>query len=80
MFLLQPQNLVLTGEFPDCEVKLCDFGISRYLNQGVDVKEINGTPDYVGKNKYLCTITNVRFVLQSNILVDAEIETLDWII
>ncbi|XP_075237683.1 uncharacterized protein LOC142333940 [Lycorma delicatula] len=44
---IKPQNLVLTGEFPDCDVKLCDFGISRYLNQGVDVREILGTPDYV---------------------------------
>uniref|UniRef100_A0A1B6LEG9 non-specific serine/threonine protein kinase n=1 Tax=Graphocephala atropunctata TaxID=36148 RepID=A0A1B6LEG9_9HEMI len=44
---IKPQNLVLTGQFPDCEVKLCDFGISRYLSQGVDVREILGTPDYV---------------------------------
>uniref|UniRef100_A0A1B6D6E4 non-specific serine/threonine protein kinase n=1 Tax=Clastoptera arizonana TaxID=38151 RepID=A0A1B6D6E4_9HEMI len=44
---IKPQNLVLTGEFPDCDVKLCDFGISRYLSQGADVREILGTPDYV---------------------------------
>jgi len=44
---IKPQNLVLTGQFPDCEVKLCDFGISRYLSQGADVREILGTPDYV---------------------------------
>ncbi|XP_052133064.1 uncharacterized protein LOC113209194, partial [Frankliniella occidentalis] len=43
----QPQNLVLTGDFPDCDVKLCDFGISRYLGEGADVREILGTPDYV---------------------------------
>ncbi|XP_034242432.1 death-associated protein kinase related-like [Thrips palmi] len=44
---LKPQNLVLTGDFPDCDVKLCDFGISRYLSEGADVREILGTPDYV---------------------------------
>lgn len=44
---LKPQNLVLTGAFPDCDVKLCDFGISRYLSEGADVREILGTPDYV---------------------------------
>lgn len=44
---LQPQNLVLTAEFPNCDVKLCDFGISRYLSEGADVREILGTPDYV---------------------------------
>lgn len=43
----QPQNLVLTADFPNCDVKLCDFGISRYLSEGADVREILGTPDYV---------------------------------
>ena len=49
-FFFQPQNLVLTGEFPNCDVKLCDFGISRYISHGADIREILGTPDYVGKN------------------------------
>ncbi|KAI5745527.1 hypothetical protein M8J76_011771 [Diaphorina citri] len=44
---IKPQNLVLTGEYPDCDVKLCDFGISRHLSRDVDVREILGTPDYV---------------------------------
>ncbi|XP_020293971.1 death-associated protein kinase related-like [Pseudomyrmex gracilis] len=44
---IKPQNLVLTGEFPDCDVKLCDFGISRYISHGTDIREILGTPDYV---------------------------------
>ncbi|XP_058794560.1 myosin light chain kinase, smooth muscle-like isoform X2 [Phymastichus coffea] len=43
---IKPQNLVLTGDFPDCDVKLCDFGISRYISQGADIREILGTPDY----------------------------------
>ncbi|KAF4513835.1 UNVERIFIED_CONTAM: hypothetical protein B566_EDAN016668 [Ephemera danica] len=44
---IKPQNLVLTGEYPDCDVKLCDFGISRYISHGADIREILGTPDYV---------------------------------
>ncbi|XP_059476878.1 serine/threonine-protein kinase 17A-like [Neocloeon triangulifer] len=44
---IKPQNLVLTGEWPTCDVKLCDLGISRYVGQGADVREILGTPDYV---------------------------------
>lgn len=48
-FYLQPQNLVLTSEFPGCDVKLCDFGISRYIGQSADIREILGTPDYVGE-------------------------------
>ncbi|KAK7867026.1 hypothetical protein R5R35_005669 [Gryllus longicercus] len=44
---LKPQNLLLTGNYPDCDVKLCDFGISRVIQNGVEVREILGTPDYV---------------------------------
>lgn len=46
---LQPQNLVMMGSFPDCNVKLCDFEISRVVLEGTEVREILGTPDYVGK-------------------------------
>ncbi|KAL2724810.1 serine/threonine-protein kinase 17A-like [Vespula maculifrons] len=49
--LRYPQNLVLTGDFPDCDVKLCDFGISRYISHGADIREILGTPDYVAGSK-----------------------------
>lgn len=44
---LKPQNLLLTKPFPDCEVKLCDFGISRLITKGIEIREIVGTPDYV---------------------------------
>ncbi|XP_049778412.1 death-associated protein kinase related-like [Schistocerca cancellata] len=44
---IKPQNLVLTDEFPHCEVKLCDLGISRYISQGADIRDMLGTPDYV---------------------------------
>jgi hypothetical protein len=37
------------SEFPHCEVKLCDLGISRYISEGADTRDILGTPDYVGK-------------------------------
>uniref|UniRef100_A0A1B6F794 non-specific serine/threonine protein kinase n=1 Tax=Cuerna arida TaxID=1464854 RepID=A0A1B6F794_9HEMI len=44
---LKPQNILLSTEDPDTEIKLCDFGISRIVQKGVEVKEILGTPDYV---------------------------------
>lgn len=44
---LKPQNLLLTGTYPHCDVKLCDFGISRVIQSGIDIREIMGTPDYV---------------------------------
>lgn len=41
--------MLLTGNYPDCDIKLCDFGISRVIRSGIEVREILGTPDYVGK-------------------------------
>jgi len=51
LFLVfQPQNLVMMGSFPNSDVKLCDFEISRVILEGTEVREILGTPDYVGKS------------------------------
>lgn len=44
----QPQNLVMMGDFPDCDIKVCDFEISRVILDGSEVHEILGTPEYVG--------------------------------
>ncbi|KAK2705958.1 probable serine/threonine-protein kinase DDB_G0278665 isoform X2 [Artemia franciscana] len=44
---IKPQNLVLTGPFPDCDIKLCDLEISRVLTEEEQIREILGTPDYV---------------------------------
>ncbi|XP_043271392.1 serine/threonine-protein kinase GIN4-like [Venturia canescens] len=44
---IKPQNLVMMGSFPESEVKLCDFEISRVILEGTEVREILGTPDYV---------------------------------
>jgi hypothetical protein len=41
------------SEFPHGEVKLCDLGISRYISQGADIRDILGTPDYVGTFFYV---------------------------
>lgn len=39
----------MMGDYPNCEIKLCDFEISRVILEGKDVRELLGTPDYVGK-------------------------------
>ncbi|XP_071446192.1 uncharacterized protein [Hetaerina americana] len=44
---IKPQNLVMMGAFPDCDIKLCDFEISRAILPGESIREILGTPDYV---------------------------------
>ncbi|CAA9997766.1 unnamed protein product [Nesidiocoris tenuis] len=48
---IKPQNLVMMGEFPDCEIKVCDFEISRVVLDGTEVHEILGTPEYVGHSE-----------------------------
>ena len=50
-FCLQPQNIVLMGQFPNCEIKLCDLEVARVIKEDEDICEIIGTPDYVGKLK-----------------------------
>ncbi|XP_063964347.1 death-associated protein kinase 2-like [Lytechinus pictus] len=45
---LQPQNILLTSkETSESDIKLIDFGIARYLNNGEEIRDIQGTPDYV---------------------------------
>jgi len=44
---IKPQNLLLTEPFPDGDIKLCDFGISRRITEGCEIRDICGTPDYV---------------------------------
>lgn len=39
---LKPQNLLLTIENSCEDIKLCDFGISRVLEPGVEVRELIG--------------------------------------
>nr|XP_045622511.1 calcium/calmodulin-dependent protein kinase type IV-like [Procambarus clarkii] len=44
---IKPQNLVMMGDSPDAGVKLVDFGLSRVIAPGAEIKQIMGTPDYV---------------------------------
>ena len=36
------------SEFPNCEIKLCDLEVSRVIQDHEEIREIIGTPDYVG--------------------------------
>ena len=51
---MQPQNIVLMSEFPNCEIKLCDLEVSRVIQDTEDLREIIGTPDYVGECCMTC--------------------------
>ena len=48
-YFLQPQNILLTEPFPKGTVKICDLGFACLVNTGEDIRDIIGTPDYVGK-------------------------------
>ncbi|KAH7639909.1 serine/threonine-protein kinase-like protein [Dermatophagoides farinae] len=44
---IKPQNILLTDALPNGDVKLCDFGISRMIEDHCEVREIMGTVDYM---------------------------------
>ncbi|XP_054846808.1 serine/threonine-protein kinase 17A [Eublepharis macularius] len=44
---LKPQNILLTSESPLGDVRIVDFGLSRVMNNGEELREIMGTPEYV---------------------------------
>ena len=46
---LKPQNILLTSESPLGDIKIVDFGLSRILKNSEELREIMGTPEYVGK-------------------------------
>ena len=45
----QPQNILLTEPFPRGSIKICDLGFACLTNTGEDIRDIIGTPDYVGE-------------------------------
>ena len=45
----QTENIVLMGEFPNCDIKLCDLEVARVIQQGETITEWVGTLDYMGK-------------------------------
>lgn len=49
IFLFQPQNILFTKPFPHGDIKVCDLGFACLVNTGEDIRDIIGTPDYVGK-------------------------------
>ena len=48
------------GQFPNCEIKLCDLEVARVIQDEEDIREIIGTPDYVGKSLIMFPETSVK--------------------
>lgn len=61
----------MMGSFPECDVKLCDFEISRVVLEGTEVREILGTPDYVGKfnMKIIFNIKRINIFYEKYLIV-----------
>lgn len=47
--VFQPQNILLTSKSPLGDIKIVDFGLSRIMKSSEELREIMGTPEYVGK-------------------------------
>ena len=45
---LQPENIMLLDRRSQ-NVKLIDFGLSRYMKPGSELREMMGTPEFVGE-------------------------------
>lgn len=50
LFHLQPQNVLLTSATPLGDIRIVDFGLSRRMDSITEVREILGTPEYVGES------------------------------
>ncbi|XP_029487153.1 serine/threonine-protein kinase 17B-like isoform X3 [Oncorhynchus nerka] len=48
---LKPQNILLTSLAPLGDIKIVDFGLARKLGTVGELREILGTPEYVGDDK-----------------------------
>lgn len=53
LFLSQPQNILLTSLSPPGDIKIVDFGLARRLGAVGELREILGTPEYVGKVMFI---------------------------
>lgn len=49
LFFPQPQNILLTSLSPLGDIKIVDFGLARKLGAVEELREILGTPEYVGE-------------------------------
>lgn len=53
----QPQNILLTSARPLGDIRIVDFGLSRRMDSITEVREILGTPEYVGESCFQASKT-----------------------
>ena len=57
---LQPQNILLTSASPLGDIRIVDFGLSRRMDSITEVREILGTPEYVGESSVQPLIVQIH--------------------
>lgn len=55
----QPQNILLTSAIPLGDIRIVDFGLSRRMDSVTEVREILGTPEYVGESCILASAVSL---------------------
>ena len=44
----QPENVLLVSDEKESDIKLVDFGLAKFLKEGEEIREMLGTPEFVG--------------------------------
>ncbi|KTF76384.1 hypothetical protein cypCar_00040455 [Cyprinus carpio] len=65
-----PQNILLTSESPLGDIKVVDFGLSRLVSSGQEIREIMGTPEYVDLLMLDETYSRVLTKIKSEVMKD----------
>ncbi|MEQ2194430.1 hypothetical protein XENOCAPTIV_029294, partial [Xenoophorus captivus] len=60
-----PQNILLTSARPLGDIRIVDFGLSRTMDKITEVREILGTPEYVGEFWFQLLNSQIRMHLFS---------------
>ena len=45
----QPENVLLVSHDKDSDIKLVDFGLAKMLKEGEIIRDMVGTPEFVGE-------------------------------
>lgn len=68
----QPQNILLTSLSPPGDIKIVDFGLARRLGAVGELREILGTPEYVGKVMFITLESSQQDATSSTALKSAR--------
>ena len=74
LHLLQLDNLMLKGEWPDVSLKMCDFGYSKDEAGQSLSKSTCGTPEYMAPEvcSTSCPLALVRHFKQDNVALSLQ--------